>query len=709
MSNILNNLGNQIQNIDLSHIHSFHWHNKDHSHDTTSTPLQTVQPTTSTQPMRTTTTRALETTTNTPSIQSCMLPDNSYRNDYSRQNSFVSIDKRSNGFSLFPTKVNDNWKERYLTKQKTFTKKEFSETTSSIPNLKNTDPVYVQNSIKNYIRSYFNITTSSPNTIDERERPHNILLSNFFNNSNLRKIKQLAEDDYIGVTYSGPTPRPQNLLSNEQKLKISRLIDTNLFRLMEYVYINFAVKRDIPDPKTTTFLINTQPSQEKFYDINNLQNSLNFLNNKVKTELVLRLIRDKGGYNSVDVVKKQEVTLAPLMGITGQYLILGNNSVSEIQKEIVNQVRELSGGKYNIGMPAREKIIIMLRYFFLENTINGPTWIHGKPKDCKNFKVRCFDNEFKNKAQQEEQELLYKKADRTNQMRNLVYNFESLGSVKEKQGIASAISGQGYAEGFEDPGSLIIPRNRQDKFQANPPTTTTTTTRQPTTTTTTTRRPTTTTIPPTTTTTTTTLHPNSVYDLTKEQKDRLQLAKECSKLAVSPSGNSHPEGCLGAVDNLGVPSQSLCKNTNGRSPWLAKCCDWKVPDTANPNGKCDAKEFNIDYSQYKRKILTGLSPKVSLDMLRKLNEEYEPDIWDKFYKEDSDILLETGEFKDQLVNRLDVQTMVVNYFVSSILAHIPNYIEYLDDIQNPNKTICYPKNTRDYGKNNTYKIKDGLF
>ena len=185
MSNILNNLGNQIKNIDLSHIHSFHWHNKDHSHDTTSTPLQTVQPTTSTQPMRTTTTRALETTTttNTPPIQSCMLPDNSYRNDYSRQNSFVSINKSSNGFSLFPTKVNDNWKDRYLTKQKKFTKKEFSETTSSIPNLKNTDPVYVQNSIKNYIRSYFNITTRAPNSIDERERPHNILLSNFFNNS----------------------------------------------------------------------------------------------------------------------------------------------------------------------------------------------------------------------------------------------------------------------------------------------------------------------------------------------------------------------------------------------------------------------------------------------------------------------------------------------------------------------------------------------
>ena len=208
MSNILDNLGSNLKNIDLNHIHSFHWHTKDHRHNaTTKNPVQTIQPTTqSMQPTTTYYPTNTNTTTNTPKIKSCMLPDNSYRNDYSRQNSFVSINKGGNGFSLFPSKVNDYWEDKYLKKQNKFTKKEFSQTTSSIPNLNNTDPNYVKNSIKNYIKSYLNITTSSPNSVNPKEQPHHELLDLFLNPSNLRKIKYLAEEDYIGVTYSGPTP-----------------------------------------------------------------------------------------------------------------------------------------------------------------------------------------------------------------------------------------------------------------------------------------------------------------------------------------------------------------------------------------------------------------------------------------------------------------------------------------------------------------------
>ena len=50
------------------------------------------------------------------------------------------------------------------------------------------------------------------------------------------------------------------------------------------------------------------------------------------------------------------------------------------------------------------------------------------------------------------------------------------------------------------------------------------------------------------------------------------------------NGGKWKKGCPGAVWSNGKPSKSYCKNTSGRHPWWAACCEWKVD-------KCVAKSL----------------------------------------------------------------------------------------------------------------------
>jgi hypothetical protein len=566
--------------IEHDNSHSHHDH---HTHNCKQPPTPiTVAPTTT--PFYTTTNMPI-TTTHTPKTTpyrynetSCSLPDNNYINKNYRENSYVSIKDNNSEFSLFPKKRTE-LENIYLDKNVKFDKNDFPFTTQS--GIGNSKISEIKETIRRYFRSSRNITKSSTLNQTQEEQMLDIKLDKFFDNINIEIIKDLIIVDF------------KNMVGMDEILqnKINIFLEKKMNDIMERQFIKQVVDGDI----TKELKASVNNEKNKLKNINRpiditkikYEQLIKILNTRVKKELVLRLIRnvddlgnlrniDLGnlGYldnlDNLDTLDNLDNNLEYNEEISGKYDLLSNKSITEVQNTIKNEVKKISNGKYRIGNQSKEKINNMLRFYYLENTINGYNWQPGNPQDCREFNTECYDESlmendpyFERRKREE-----FDKNKVLNKNRNILRNFKKL-----------------------------------------------------------------------------------------KENTMLELTGTLNMLEEVPQENS-----LDGFQDYRFRGNSL-RNFNGINPTL--------------------------------------SPKIIAE-LQENNEIIEGTFYDKLGNKVK------GVFNEQPITNKKIQKMTVDYFVSSILSYIPNYLRYLDDIQNSNKTICSPKYTNINGENNHYRIPDGL-